>query len=140
MIFALDNGGDDYMKKPFQLGELRARISANLRRKDNEYIEAVSWGGVTLDPVKHLLIPSDDSYPTISLRGKEYTLLECLMKNPNKYYTAQELLDKCWPAGAEVGANSVRTWMGLIRQKLAQIGKADFVKTVAGRGYVVEKD
>ena len=136
---ALQLGADDYVSKPFAIRELNARVNALLRRRTAQFVAHLSIGGVTLDLERKLLSCDDAGLPSIPLRSKECILLDLLMRHPGKIFTAQELLDKGWATDTEGTTNSVRTWMMLLRQKLAAIGKQSLIKTVKGSGYVIEK-
>jgi two-component system, OmpR family, manganese sensing response regulator len=136
---ALQLGADDYVSKPFDIRELNARVNALLRRRTAQFVAQVSVGGVTLDQERKLITSDDTSFPSVRLRSKECILLDLLMRHPGKIFSAQELLEKGWATDADASTDSVRTWMGLLRQKLAEIGKQDLVKTVWGSGYTIEK-
>jgi DNA-binding response OmpR family regulator len=135
---ALDTGGDDYIGKPFDLRELQARVKTILKRKTLRYDPRLIVDGLILDSERHIISRLDGSLPEVRLRTKECALLECLMKNPNKFFNSQELLEHCWPTDTNLGGSTVRTWIGFLRQKLAQLGRPDFIKTVSGVGYMVE--
>lgn len=135
---ALKLGADDYVSKPFDIRELNARVNALLRRRTAQFVAKVSIGGVTLDSERKLITSDDPSFPAVRLRSKECILLDLLMRHPGKIFSAQELLEKGWATDADASSDSVRTWMGLLRQKLAEIGKQNLVKTVWGSGYVIE--
>jgi two-component system, OmpR family, manganese sensing response regulator len=135
---ALQLGADDYVSKPFDIRELHARVNALLRRRAAQFVAKTSIGGVTLDTERKIVTGDDPSFPEVRLRPKECILLDLLMRHPGKIFTAHELLEKGWATDADASSDSVRTWMGLLRQKLAEIGKQDLVKTVWGSGYVIE--
>jgi OmpR-family two-component system manganese-sensing response regulator len=137
---ALEAGGDDYITKPFDMRELSARMKAILKRRMLPYVDKLSISGLTLDPSRQSLIPHNDSFPVVKLRGKESLLLEYLMRHPNQLFSAQDLLCACWPADSEAGTDTVRTWIKLLRQRLAEIGRPDLVKTVIGSGYILQID
>lgn len=131
----LDSGADDYLTKPFNVRELSARIRAILRRRTRTFAAEVKIGDLTLKPASNLLTTGDAE---LRLRNKETALLEYLMRHPNQVYSAQQLLDAVWSSDSEGTTNAVRTWMRLLRQQLATIGKADLIKTVLGSGYIIE--
>ncbi|MBX9949428.1 MAG: response regulator transcription factor [Candidatus Obscuribacterales bacterium] len=130
-----NSGADDYMVKPFDIRELSARIKGLLRRVSSQFVENLKIGGVELLPEQRIARADGKE---IKLRAKESALLEYLMRHPDKTFTAQNLLDAVWTADSNGTTNSVRTWMGTLRQQLAKIGKEDLVKTVLGSGYKVE--
>ena len=131
---APDAGADDYVAKPFNMRELHARLKTILKRRTAAYSQTLTIGSVTLDPESGNLISNGKS---VLLRNKEIAILECLMRHPNVTYSSQKLLNAVWPAEAAPSNNSVRVWMSLLRQKLAEVGAEDLIKTVAGAGYII---
>ncbi len=132
-----NSGADDYMVKPFDIREVSARIKALLRRPGNQFIDELTVGDLLLIPDQKIARAGEKE---VRLRAKESAMLEYLMRHPNKVFSAQNLLDAVWTSDSSGSTNSVRTWMGTLRQKLAEIGKEDFVKTVLGSGYTIETE
>ena len=128
-------GADDYLTKPFEVLELAARLRSMFRRRRGEFEAELRAFNIVLKPELNLLV-SDDT--KITLRPKETAVLEYLMRNPNRIFSAQQLLDSVWSADSTATANTVRTWMGLLRQKLAQVGRETLIRTVPGAGYVLD--
>lgn len=131
---ALDAGADDYVVKPFNMRELHARLKTILKRRTAAYSHSLTIGSVTLDPESGNLISNGKS---VLLRNKEIAILECLMRHPNVSYSSHQLLNAVWPAEATPSNNAVRVWMSHLRQKLAEVGAEDLIKTVAGAGYII---
>ncbi|WP_284945167.1 response regulator [Acidisoma cladoniae] len=118
-ITALDNGADDYVEKPFGVGELLARIRAALRhRRMQEGVETVLQAGpLTLDIGKH---EARDGGVLLALSRREYALLEMLMRNLGKVITHRQLLTAIWgPAHAE-DMQYLRVYIWHLRQKLSE--------------------
>src|SRR5437763_4757117 len=117
-IAALDAGADDYLTKPFGIGELLARVRAALRRQHKGIGEAssrVTFGPVEVDLHKRLV--SRDGQP-VHLTPTEYKLLTVLLANLGRVVTAPQLLREVWgPSNADNG-HYVRIYMGHLRQKL----------------------
>ncbi len=134
---ALDAGADDYVTKPFDIREVFARMRSVRRRALIMTPDLLEASGVTLDPVGQIVSCGDRS---VRLTGKESALLEYLMRHPDRPFNAQKLLNAVWPSDSDASVHTVRTWMHYLRLKLADLGKADLIKTVSGAGYVVEKD
>lgn len=132
---ALDSGADDYITKPFNVRELYARIKTLLRRRTGAFSSTLSIDNLELDPEKGIVTYKGQ---TVKLRAKETALLEFLMRNPNRVFSSQQLFDAVWPSDAEGSSDAVRTWMAYLRQKLAQVERADLVKTILGTGYTIE--
>ena len=74
------------------------------------------------------------------LSPKETSLLEYLMRHPNRYYSSKNLLDSVWPMDSEVSEETVRTCMKTLRHKLAEIKLENLVKTVLRQGYCIESE
>jgi OmpR-family two-component system manganese-sensing response regulator len=130
----LGAGADDYVVKPFDIRELTARVKTLLKRRTGAYSEGLQVDGLKLDIESRSIRVGDK---VIELRAKEISLLEFLMRNTNRVYSAQQLLEAVWPSDAEVTTGSVRTWMNLLRQKLADAGKPDLIETVPRSGYTI---
>lgn len=128
-------GADDYMVKPFDIRELSARIRGLLRRSNTRYIAQLKVDDVILIPDQRIVKSQGQ---VVKLRAKECALLEFLLRHPNQVFSAQNLLDAVWTSDSSGTTNSVRTWMGTLRQQLAKLGKEDLVKTVLGSGYTIE--
>ncbi|MFS0753089.1 two-component system response regulator KdpE [Noviherbaspirillum sp. 1P10PC] len=117
-IRGLDAGADDYLAKPFGLGELLARVRAALRRQHRPEGEAgsmIEFGDVRVDPQARLVCKGAD---TVHLTPTEYRLLMVLVNHAGRVVTNAQLLREVWgPAHAENG-HYVRIYMGHLRQKL----------------------
>jgi DNA-binding response OmpR family regulator len=130
----LDAGADDYMSKPFDIRELAARVRTLLKRRTGTFSAQLQ--------VRDLLLNTETRSITVGttvipLRSKEISLLEFLMRNTDRVYSAQQLLEAVWPSDAEVTTGSVRSWMNLLRQKLAEAGRPDLIETVVRSGYTI---
>jgi DNA-binding response OmpR family regulator len=133
---ALDSGGDDYLVKPFDTRELFARIRSVLRRSRDRIDEVMTIGDVSLTPSSRLLKVAGKE---LQLTPRESAILEFLMRNKNRPFSAARLLTSIWPSDSEVSADNVRVLVANLRQKLALAERKDFVKTVHNSGYVVEE-
>lgn len=132
---ALGYGADDYLVKPFDIRVLNARIKALLRRAGNSIVPVLKIQDLVLDPEGSSITVNDQ---TVRLRAKEKALLEYLMRHPNRVFSSQQLLDAVWPADSDSSTTSVRTWMGLLRHKLAEVGREELIRTVLGSGYIID--
>lgn len=125
-IEGLDNGGDDYLVKPFSFEELRARIRALLRRDAGLKQTRIERGSVTFDTKNRSVRRGEIR---IDLSDREFSLLEILAYHPDRVFSAEELLDRVFPMAAS-GPAVVRVYVRSLRNKLG----ASMIKTVAG-GY-----
>ncbi len=136
IIRGLDCGGDDYITKPFKLGELCSRIRALLRRSsmkhDGENILRSGSLTVNLDEGRVFL-----DKKTIELTGAEYRLLCLLLKNSGRVLTRGMILDKLWDGvGSFVDDNTLSVYIRRLREKLEKSpSQPEHLKTVRGFGY-----
>jgi two-component system, OmpR family, KDP operon response regulator KdpE len=115
-IAALDAGADDYVEKPFAMGELAARIGAVFRRSETQPAQTVlRFGELEFDQPKTLVLLAGER---ISLTPTEFRLLEALVTNPEKLLTHQWLLRKVWGQGYGHESQYLRVYIRRLRSKL----------------------
>jgi len=133
-ILGLDAGADDYLVKPFSMGELLARIRALLRRADNQTSEVLTVDELSLDP-KSTYIKQRGL--KIELTAKEFALMMFFMHHPDQLVTRTEILENVWDANYEGLGNVVDVYVNYLRNKLDQQGEPRVIETVRGRGYIL---
>jgi two-component system, OmpR family, response regulator MprA len=134
-IDGLDAGADDYLPKPFDLGELRARLRALLRRADPGGAAApLRVGALTLDRDRH---GACVGAAFVALTHTEFQLLELLMINAGAVLEHGLIYDRVWGYDFGPEANSLRVYIGYLRRKLAAAGAPEMIHTVRGVGYVL---
>ena len=131
-IAGLDQGADDYMVKPFALGELLARMRALLRRETGATGAVIQWHDLVLDGARQEV---RNGTVVVDLNPKEYTLLRWFLLHPNEVHSAERLLEHVWDENADPFTNTVRVTMSNLRRKLAAAGANDVIETLPGRGY-----
>src|SRR3954471_1389567 len=131
-IDGLDAGADDYLVKPFDLGELKARIRALLRRANGGGDpRTLSFAELKLDPNRHgVTVTDDESF--VELTRTEYQLLELLMLNPRSVLTHSVIYERVWGYDFGPASNALRVYVGYLRRKLQQAGARDLIHTVRG--------
>ena len=136
-ITGLDAGADDYLVKPFSMGELMARLRALLRRAENQTAEVLTVGDLTLDPKSTFIQRGDQQ---IELTAKEFSLMLFFMRHPNQLVTRTEILENVWDANYDGLGNVVDVYVNYLRNKLEQEGQPRVIETVRGRGYILKMD
>ena len=136
-VFALENGGDDFITKPFHYEIVLAKIRSHLRRAYGEYApkqeeRTVRTGRLVLYMERLELHCRETEIP---LQKKESTILELLMAAYPKVVTREQLLEELWDDQAFVDENTLNVNMARVRKKLIDYGIQSFVETVRGAGY-----
>ena len=133
MIKGLDDGADDYIKKPFSIMELISRVKAMLRRTSSEDVKQLRLDELCLDHERHTVWLGDKN---IELTFKEYELLRLLMKNVGVVMTRENIMIHVWGTDFEGESRTVDMHIKTLRQKLGEMGAR--IKTVRNVGYVIE--
>lgn len=135
-ILGLDSGADDYLTKPFAMGELLARLRALTRRKSEFAPNKLTIGNITLDRGSFELSSPCGS---VRLGNKEFQMLEMLMSNTNMLISTEKFMDRIWGYDSEAEINVVWVYISYIRKRLASV-KADVeIKATRGVGYTLEQ-
>jgi two-component system OmpR family response regulator len=133
-VKGLDAGADDYMTKPFDLPEFEARVRALLRRGQNHATNLVRHGRLELDLGARRVF--HDGKP-IDFSLREYAVMEILMSRQGKVVTKEQMFDRLFGWGEDVGTNAVEVCVHRVRKKLEPCGIE--IRTVRGMGYLIEK-
>jgi two-component system response regulator MprA len=136
-IDGLDAGADDYVVKPFDLGELKARLRALIRRSLGEGDpESLSFEELRLDRSRHGVRVGER---LVELTRTEYGLLELFMLNPRRVLPHDLIYDRVWGYDFGPASNALRVYVGYLRRKLQDAGSRPLVHTVRGVGYVLRE-
>jgi two-component system response regulator MprA len=136
-IRGLDLGADDYLVKPFALGELLARVRALLRRTRPTGETAPLWfAGLWLDPTTHEV--SRGPRP-IELTRTEYALLELFLRNPRQVLTRELIMERVWNYDFGPTSNPLEVYISYLRRKTEAAGEPRLIQTVRGVGYALRE-
>ncbi len=135
-VAGLDAGADDYLPKPFSTTEFLARIRALLRRRPAFVQERLRFGNLTLDTASCILSCGEAS---VRLSGKEFQMMELLMRNTGVILSTQTFLERIWGFGSEAEINVVWVNITYLRKRIAAIGSAVTIRSVRGVGYTLEE-
>ena len=136
VIMGMNNGGDDYITKPFSVEVLISKINALLRRS-YDYVSSDSllyYDDIILDTEKCILKRGDKS---IELTKNELKILSLLIKNKDKVVSRDKIMMSLWDDDEFVNDNTLTVNITRLRNKLKYIGIEDFIKTKKGLGYMV---
>jgi two-component system OmpR family response regulator/two-component system response regulator QseB len=132
-IRGLDAGADDYLVKPFDMGELAARLRALIRRASGKPAPALQVGGVELEPAAHRVLYRNQA---IELPAKEFAVLHALMLNAGRVLSRAQIEEQLYAWGEEVESNAVEVHIHHLRRKLFP----ELIETIRGVGYLIPED
>jgi two-component system response regulator MprA len=136
-IDGLDAGADDYLVKPFDVGELKARLRALLRRSGADGDPGVlTFAELKLDSARHGV---EVAGRFVELTRTEYQLLELLMLNPRRVLPHSLIYDRVWGYDFGPASNALRVYIGYLRRKLEEAGARPLIHTVRGVGYALRE-
>ena len=131
-ITGLDTGADDYLVKPFDFGELLARLRALARRAATTPQPVLRVGDLSLDPATHRVARGATE---IELSAKEVQILEVFMRHPDEVLSRLQLLERAWDASYENRSNVIDVYIRYLREKIDRPFGVDTLETVRGAGY-----
>ena len=133
LVKGIEDGADDFIKKPFSVMELIAKVKAMLRRTEPEEIKLIELDELTLNNEKHEVMIDGNQ---IDLTFKEYELLQYLLINKGIVLSRDSIMDRIWGLSYEGESRTLDMHIKTLRQKLGEYGSR--IRTVRNVGYVIE--
>ena len=134
-VTGLDSGANDYLTKPFDMKELLARIRAMTRVLSVQPDKTLTVGNITLDCAGYDLTGPEGRF---KLAGKEFQMLEMLMRSPRKLISTETFMNRIWGYNSETDLNIVWVYISALRKKLKAIDADIEIKAQRGVGYYLE--
>lgn len=136
VVFGLETGANDYLRKPFAFEELLARMRVLLRSSDGEQ-NIFRYADIELDIATHRVLKNGKS---VELTQKEFALLELLLRNKGKACRRTRIIEKVWDINFDHDTSVIDVYINFLRKKLDTAGQPSFIQTLRGVGYRVNDD
>jgi two-component system copper resistance phosphate regulon response regulator CusR len=136
VVFGLETGANDYIRKPFSFEELLARIRVLMRTEENETTIFYA-NGIELNIEKHIVLKKGKA---IELTQKEFSLLEYMIRNKGKVSRRTRIIEKVWDIHFDYDTSVIDVYVNALRKKLDDPDKPSIIITVRGIGYKIEEN
>lgn len=135
-IEGLDRGANDYLVKPFDFGELLARVRALLRRTFIQQDTKLEYGDLMIDTAKRAVTYR---HQPVELSPKEFAILEYLMIHKGRAISAEEIMEHVWHSDNDMFSNAVKVHISTLRKKLNVYSDEDIIFNIRGAGYIINE-
>jgi DNA-binding response OmpR family regulator len=135
-IAGLDAGADDYLVKPFEFGELLARVRAMLRRPGFVHKPLLTVGGLEIDTRSHRVRVDGQA---VELTTKEYALVEYMARNAGQVVGREEIADHVWNQEFDPFTNLIEVYVNRLRRNFGKVSSKKLIHTIRGAGYMLEE-
>lgn len=134
-ILGLNKGADDYLGKPFVMGELLARVRAMTRRVTEFVPDMLTFGTLRLNRNTFELCNGEH---VVHLSNKEYQMMEMLIQGQSRLITTEQFMQRVWGYDSDAEINIVWVYISYLRRKLSSLGAAAEIAALRGRGYMLK--
>ena len=135
-IIGLDMGANDYLVKPFDFGELVARVRALLRRSFTQQSSKIKYKSIIIDTALRIVYTNKNV--EIDLRPKQFSILEYLIINKGRAVSTEELIEHIWKDDASMFSNSIKVHVSTLKKKLREHSEEEIISTIRGSGYMIK--
>ena len=136
-VQGLDTGADDYITKPFAFEVLLARVRAQLRRREGQHPETLTYADLRLDTGARTARRGER---TIALTTTEYELLRLLLAHQGQVLTKGQIMQQVWSYDFGGNENIVEVYVRSLRKKLEEMGESRLIQTIRGAGYALREE